>query len=352
MRIRAIPFVQHDKKMFCAVINASDLVERTKVDVWNTHNEEGYQREAEPTRAKAFSRYISDMEISPPAILANFRDTDKGKVNYENGQLEFPDNIRLWLVDGQHRVAGLKSLIESTGEKFANLQIPIVIMVGESVYEEAKQFVVVNKSQKRVRTDLGERFLQKAVKQEGMSNLLTKGYVRNIEWIPTAIDVVDALSNDHHSIWHNKIRLPNEPKGTTIVSQKAFSDSLKPLLKEDAIYFGRKSSYITPIIDSYWEAIREVCPTPFDDPENHVMQKTTGVVVLNSILPRVLQIIGKDAPQKSDFLKVLGKIKSLENSSKWSSPDGIYSNMTGQKGFLLIKLELLRELDAAYQVAA
>src|SRR5437899_10709746 len=121
-------------------------------------------------------------------------------------------------------------------------------MVGESVYEEAKQFVVVNKSQKTVRTDLGERFLQKAVKQEGMSNLLTKGYVRNIEWIPTAIDVVDALSNDHHSIWHNKIRLPNEPKGTNIVSQKAFSDPLKRLLKEDAIYIGRNSSYSTPIL--------------------------------------------------------------------------------------------------------
>jgi len=352
MNVRAIPFEQHGTTMYTAVMNASDLVEKGQVDVWHINNENGYQREPEPTRAKQFSRYAST-EVSPPSILVNIRDTDADEVKYENGKLVIPDEVPLWLVDGQHRVAGLRHLIDSAEKKFASLQMSVVIMLGQSIYEEAKQFVVVNKAQKRVRTDLGERFLQKAIKQEGLQNLMTKPYVRNIEWIPTAIEVVDMLNQDHHSIWHNLIRLPNEPKGATIVSQKAFSDSLKPLLKDEGPYFARKTTFVVPIVNQYWEAIREICPEPFNDPTNFVMHKTTGVVVLHGIMPRVLQIISKSSPEKSDFIEVLSRIKLIKDSRKWSSPDGIYSKMTGQKGFLLIKMELLHELDAvAASVAA
>ena len=352
MRIQAIPFQQHETQMYNAVISAKDLVVMGKVDAWHSNHTLGYQREPETTRSKGFARHISSAEISPPSIIANIRDGDKDKVRYEKGHLEIPDEVSLWLVDGQHRVNGLKMLIETAGEKFADIQLPVVIMFGQPVYEEAKQFVVVNRYQKKVRTDLGERFLQKALVEEGMQNLTYKRYATGIEWIPNAIEAVDALNNDHHSLWHNKIKLPNEPKGTTVVSQKAFSDSLKPLLKEDATYFGKKANFIAPILNSYWEAIRELNPKVFDDPENHVMQKTTGVVVLHSIMPRLLQIIGKENPQKSDFLHVLSKIKSLKDTYKWSSPDGTYSKMTGQKGFMLIKLELLQELDAAIDTQA
>ena len=125
--------------------------------------------------------------------------------------------------------------------------------------------------------------------------------------------------------------MPNEPKGSTIVSQKGFSDSLKPLLKEDATYFKKRSSYLTPILNRYWEAIKELCPDPFENPQKFVMLKTTGVVVLHSILPRIVSMIGNDSPDKSDFVRILEKIDSIMDYSKWQSPEGEYSRMTGQK---------------------
>ena len=351
MKIRAIPFKQHGMTMYNAVLTAKDLSSQTKVDVWHPTNEDGYQRDVSLPRARKFGNYITT-EISPPAILANIRESDKDAIKYENGKLEIPDHVSLWLVDGQHRVAGLHELLASSGEKYQDIEMPVVIMVGQSVYDEAKQFVIVNNSQKRIRTDLGERFLQKAAKIEGRDTLVNKG-IRNIEWTPTAIEIVDLLNNDDHSVWHNKIKLPNEPKGSTIVSQKAFSDSLKPLLKEDGRYFRRSASHVSPIINRYWEAISEICPEPFTEPENYVMLKTTGVVTLHAILPRVVQMIGNDSPQKSDFVKILSKIESIKDYSKWQSPDGEYSRMTGQKGFLIIKMELLEDLeDAMEQVTA
>lgn len=350
MKVRAIPFKQHGMTMYSAVLTAKDLASQTKVDVWHPTNEDGYQRDVSLPRAKKFGSYITT-EISPPAILANIRESDKDSIKYENGRLEIPEGIPLWLVDGQHRVAGLRELLSVSGEKYQDIELPVVIMVGQTVYNEAKQFVIVNNSQKRIRTDLGERFLQKMAKVEGRDNLVNKG-IRNIEWTPTAIEIVDQLNNDDHSTWHNLIKLPNEPKGLTIVSQKAFSDSLKPLLKEDGRYFRKSASHVAPILNRYWEAIKEICPEPFAEPENYVMLKTTGVVTLHSILPRIVQTIGTDSPQKSDFVKILSKIDSIRDSSKWQSPDGEYSRMTGQKGFLIIKMELLDELESALERVA
>ena len=350
MKVNAIPFVQHGTTMYNAVMSATQIVSHYKADIWHPSNPDGYQRAVSIPRAKKFGRFVA-ADVSPPALLANIRSEDKDKVNYANGQLEIPDDVQLWLVDGQHRAAGLAELVESAAEKYGNLQFPVIIMLGEDVYEEAKQFVIVNSSQKRVRTDLGERFLQKQAKIEGTEKLLQKG-IKNIEWVPTAIEIVDSLNTADQGIWHDLIRLPNEPKGTTIVSQKGFSDSLKPLLKEDARYFRRSAAYISPIITRYWEAIKEVYPEPFESPEEFVLQKTTGVVTLHSILPRIVQRIGNESPTKEQFIEILEQIPSITDSSKWQSPDGEYSRMTGQKGFMIIKMELLEELDAIATIAA
>lgn len=348
MRLRAIPFVQHGNEMYVAVMSAKDLVAKTKVDIWRPNNQTGYQRAPEESRSRAFMRFIASNEISPPTILANVRDSDRKKVRVGDGWLDIPDDVDIWLVDGQHRVRGLQMLLESS-DKYADIEVPVVIMLGQSVYQEAKQFVIVNRTQKRVRTDLGERFLQRAVKEEGMATLASKGLMRGIEWVPTAIAVADILNKDDHSVWHNKIKLPNEPKGTTIVSQKSFTDSLKPIVNPpDAPLVGKPEATIAAIVNRYWHAIQELCPVPFDDPASYVIQKTTGVFVLHAILPRVLLKISKDEPTKDDFIRILEKIESLKDEGKWHQ-DGAFGIMMGQKAFRIITLQLLAELESAYQ---
>ena len=346
MRIKAWPFEQQGKKMYCAVMAASDLTNKTQVDVWKVNNPDGYQRAPEESRAKAFSRFIAS-EISPPALVTNIREKDKDKVKVGDGWLEIPEDVTIWLVDGQHRVRGLQMLLESS-DKQAAIEIPVIITLGQSVYEEAKQFVIVNRTQKKVRTDLGERFLQRAVKEEGLVNLINKGMMRGIEWIPTAIAVADLLYKNEQSVWYNKIRLPNEPRGNTSVSQKSFTDSLKPLINPDGPLAGKPEDTIAAIINRYWDAIHEVCPVPFDDAESYVMQRTMGVFVLHSILPRILIKLRIDEPTKDDFLVLLNKMNSMKNQNKWHK-EGEFGRLAGQKGFALVKIDLLGELEAAYQ---
>lgn len=344
MKLKAIPFTQHDKTMYVGKISAKDLSGRAKVDVWRANNQKGYQRAPEPTRAKAFMRFIAS-DISPPAILANIRDKDAEKIIVNNGTIEIPDDVTIWLMDGQHRFAGIEMLNE-VSEKHHNLEFPIVIMVGESIYDEAKQFVLVNMSQKKVRTDLGERFLQRAVKEEGRVNIQNKIMLRGIEWIPTAIEVADYLIEDSQSVWFNKIKLPNEPKGMTIVNQKSFTDSLKPVINPDGQLAGKQPPVISSVLNNFWDAIRDVCPKAFVASEKYVIQKTTGVFVLHAILERILRKLGKDEPYKKDFVKLLEKMPSMTKHEKWFK-DGEFGRLMGQKGFGMIKTELLEEIEQA-----
>ena len=345
MKIPVIPFVQHGKTMYVGKISSKELSGKGQVDVWQINNTEGYQRKPEPTRAKAFMRFIAK-DISPPAILVNIREKDKSKITVGNGFLEIPDTVSLWIMDGQHRCEGTKLLMESSDKDY-DVEFPIILMLGEPVYEEAKQFVLINQSQKKVRTDLGERFLLRAVEQEGTRNIADKFKIRGIEWIPNAIRVTDILYKDHNSLWYNKIKLPNEPRGHTVVNQKSFTDSLKPVIHPDGELAGKNPATIASIINQFWEALHKLCPAPFEDPENYVMQRTTGVFVLHSLLEKVLRKMGKDEPDKKDFVKILENIPQLTNASIWAK-NGRFGHLMGQKGFAIIKQELFEQLEKYY----
>jgi DGQHR domain-containing protein len=123
-----------------------------RVDIMDRKsNPEGYQREPSSTRANAFGRYVGRAKgISPTAILLSLRTavTLDGKKTSEPyfetqdkdsgfGILSIPDDVSLWLVDGQHRVQGLNSLVED--EKYAdyeNFPVAAVVMPTDIEGEE------------------------------------------------------------------------------------------------------------------------------------------------------------------------------------------------------------------------
>jgi len=167
-------------------------------------------------------------------------------------------------------------------------------------YEEAKQFIIINKTQKGVRPDLAERFISKLARKEGVQSLynLPRATTRDIEWRPRATDIVDILDqktsdneNDDFSTnpWFGKIQLPNEAKGGTIISQKAFEDSLKPILNNDSLR-SYSAAEMAIILVRFWRALQNLIPNVFDSPKDYVLQKTTGVFVLHRILPRVISL--------------------------------------------------------------
>lgn len=361
MRIRALEIKQRDDRFYLCSFRAKDLTEIYKVDVWKSDNRNGYQRDVVLTRARSFGRFIRDHGLSPTSILLNIREKDV--ISYKDGYLQIPDETPLWVVDGQHRIKGLKEMIENDGHiDLGEFEFPAVIMNFQNPYEEAKQFVIINRTSKGIKSDLGERFLQRAIEEQGKISVQSKeglpsSILTGIEWKVKAVGVTDKMNTLDASLWKNSIILPNEPKGEKLVSQKAFSDSLRHIFN-DRLLEHRTEEEITQILINYWNALRSVWPKCFSDPTSYVIQKYTGVFALHKVLP----ILAQYCPRRGDiislnedsFKTILKKLVEQELESGKKYDEEIWANKgrygmvgTGSKSVGLIVDDLGDALENA-----
>ncbi|MCS7369519.1 MAG: hypothetical protein NDF57_07395, partial [archaeon GBS-70-058] len=231
---------------------------------------------------------------------------------------------------------------------------------------EAKQFVIINKTQKGVRTDLAERHLQQAVLREGYAKLkmdmeegrLPRAIFGDIEWRPRAVEIADEL-NKNSAVWKERIKAPNvyQPKAT--VSQKSFTDSLEQFLTHPDFRDLPKDLQIK-ILENYWMAIRDIMKDAFIRPEDYLVQKTTGVFVFNGLLPTVAKYCknpdtGKYELTYAKFKEVFSKLSKSDwlQAESWKASQkrrgiigGKVAQMgTSQKSFSVLRDILTKELE-------
>lgn len=357
--------------MYLATMKALELREglrsgRIKVDVWTPENPNGYQRAHSKTRSRAFGRFISVVgNISPTAYLLSIRG-NSDLLQYSDGYLTIPDDVTIWLTDGQHRAKGIEYAIDEMKVSLENFELPVVILPTKDAYEEAKQFVIINKTQKGVRTDLAERHLQQAVTKEGYAKLrldlkegrLPKAIFADMEWRPRAVDIADEL-NKTSLVWKGRIRVPNVSQPTATVSQKSFTDSLEPILTHPDFKDLSKDVQVK-ILENYWTAIRDMMISAFASPEDYVVQKTTGVFVFHGILPTIAKYCkdpntGKYELTYAKFKEIFSKISKSEwlQAESWRASQkrlGIIGGKVAQMGtsaksFSVLKDVLIAELE-------
>ena len=101
-------------------------------------------------------------------FLVNLRDYDPDKHIVDRGGTSFLclNEEKLYVVDGQHRVAALASLVEDDPETWANFRISFVCMLGGDELEEMEQFYIVNSTAKSVRTDLALDILKQRAESD------------------------------------------------------------------------------------------------------------------------------------------------------------------------------------------
>jgi len=145
-------------------------------------------------------------------------------------EYEIPDEVTLWIVDGQHRLKGLE-IIGEHNPNLLELEIPVVIIAlkgdnpEDARYKEAVQFLIINRTQKGVRADLAERILLRVAQMEGTERVfrhisdqtLPSSLTRDMIWKPRAVRLTDILNQRQDSPLRGKIKLPNiRSKGTTV----------------------------------------------------------------------------------------------------------------------------------------
>jgi DGQHR domain-containing protein len=128
-------------KLYVGAVPADVLESWAEIDVYDAgKNPGGYQRIPIDYRVRQVSRYAREHEgILPTAILLNIREgarfvpDETQETGIRFGTLVIDQKAKLWVVDGQHRLNGLKDASErlrsSDPEATLGYELPVVFSV-------------------------------------------------------------------------------------------------------------------------------------------------------------------------------------------------------------------------------
>lgn len=342
----AVKFVQNKQIFYVTALPVSEL-ELCSVDRWEPHRAgswRGYQRDVIPEKVRKIANYLQRPHaILPVAGLLNVR--EHGRLRFSNpsktypagGRLTIPDYTRLWVVDMQHRLEGLKH-----AAKHFPFAVPVVIADGMGDIDEAAQFYVINTTSKRMDVALTRRLLIEHNRIKDLSEVPA--------WELKGVQIAMKLNSNTFgdSPWRGRIREPNaERTKRHMATEKSFVPSLRWLLGAPDT---KKASTrrLSRFLAIYWNAIRAAVPEAFDDPKHYLIQKTPGFMSLHRIAPIVYRrAYGSGGPAGQRRIeRIMKRLGAHGGASFWktSNSRGARRFGTGSSGSASLALHLQRQL--------
>jgi DGQHR domain-containing protein len=245
-------------------------------------NEKGYQRILNKSRAKKLADYIISGQDTKDAFLPTsvFMATGKNiTFNQSNNtiQIDINEVCPFNIVDGQHRIEGLKMAAEED-KRVLDFEIPVNIAINLSEIEQMCHFLIVNTTQRSVEEGIAQRIrarLTKAMDVDDTPNLpkwIFKSVQRGED--EKALLYVDYLNTEYNSPWKDKIKMANDENSDGSLNQKSFVKAIKKyIFVDDNPIIKLEGTKQHKIFLNYWIAIANIIGT--DGPS--VLYKYNGV---------------------------------------------------------------------------
>jgi len=246
-------------------------------------NERGYQRLLNKGRAKKLADYIVSGQETRDAFLPTsiFMATDKTiPFNPTNNTIEIDINDigSFNIVDGQHRVEGLKMAAERDA-RVLEFEVAVNIAINLSEIEQMCHFLIVNTTQKSVEEGVAQRIRARLTRAMGVEDTpnLPKWILTSVQKgeDEQALQYVDFLNNENESPWQSKIRMAMDDSSDGSINQKSFVKAIKRyiLVANNPIVNTEKEDRQHKIFLNYWTAITNI----LGDEEPTVLFKYNGV---------------------------------------------------------------------------
>jgi DGQHR domain-containing protein len=340
VNVPCIKITQPIGSFFIGSIKAKDLCEITKYDFRHLSNDEGFEsyiginRKVDPTREADIAKYVGTSDacfptsiiLAMPAVCVEYDEQDKHLkiqpyVNDEGVEEISFDKIAT-VLDGQHRIAGLKK-----GTYPGDFEINISIFIDLDIADQAYVFSTINLAQTKVNKSL-------------VYDLFDFAKARSPQKICHNIAV--ALDKEEDSPFHKKIkRLGTSTEGrfNETITQATFIDSLIVYITNDRLqdreiyrkkskpnlidadelktlflrnmFIEEKDLEITDIVWNYFDAVKMRWPKAWLNPgRGEMLNKTNGFRALMRFLrPCYLHItLPGNVPTKEEYYKVFEKI--------------------------------------------
>lgn len=348
--LRMASLKQDARELYVGSLRAEDVIRLGRVAEWSEDNAEGYQRAPEATRIRKLATFLKNESVPllPSSVLLSHRGDPLPKREIAKGlfEIDVADHEVLWIVDGQHRVGGLRMAIEKFGlERFKDFQLPVVLMEFEDVAEEAHQFQLINENMKKVNTMLARRLLQMRLEKGGAEVKKALREARRL-WEADSVEVIKTLTSDPDSMWFDRVQSPNQKKQPQhIVRELSFSTSLRPLLTDDLtrdLTVERVAGYLR----NFWEAWRQIIPEAFEAPEEYVIQKSSGIFILHQVAKYVLRLLvsrNVNDPTVEDIRMILEDADEAATAEYWRVGNTEGAALAGSMGGFKMVADIIIE---------
>jgi DGQHR domain-containing protein len=250
------------------------------LDPENAH-EKGYQRLLNKSRAKKLAAYILSGQEDKDAFLPTsvFMATEKN-IQFNSWDhtivISLNETCPLSIVDGQHRVEGLRMAAEKD-ERVLDFEFPVNIAINLSEIEQMCHFLIVNTTQKTVDEGIAQRIRARLTQKIDIIDTptLPKWILKSVAKgeDEKALLYIDFLNNDARSPWHGKIRMANADTRDGSINQKSFAKTIKKcILVENNPIPKLEPERQYDIFLNYWIAITNI----IGDEEPSVLFKSLG----------------------------------------------------------------------------
>lgn len=352
-RIKALKIEQSGFPMYVTALSVGQIKALFKsnqliVDIYDPRNppgKEGYQRGIDENRVNDISAFLSKTldilpSLLPGSIILNCRPRMPLRFDSSTNELVINDDVVFHVVDGQHRVKGLE---KSRVQKY---EVPVTIIQGLNIAQEAGQFLTINTKQKRVRPDLQLRILYHQDTKNTRRLIDTLGLEN---WKIEALTIAIALNDRNESPWRNLILRPGEKKDDQWkpITEANFVDSLKNFCSSESSVKALRLEEKEKFLIGFWNEIRKLYEPAFSEESGSSYSLTRGIGagILNTLAPALYSL---NLSLDTDVDELLRPLKSKYPIEDWRRKTGRISKRgSSQSAYKSVSEEILRKIYPA-----
>ncbi len=220
LKVNFVEMDVEETQLYTFPMAVENLIKISYVAVRGRDREEGaVQRVLNKKRISSIKQYILNGNMFVNTFVINWND-EKFVPKIVDNTVEIPivDSVAQ-LIDGQHRLEGLKEAIKAD-EEIKNKQVLVSMVIGLTTKEAAKIFININSEQKPVPKSLIYDLY--GITEDERNFAITR-----------AGDIAKELNENIESPYYNLIKYPGSPRGKGKIDLSTVVSSLKKYVDID-----------------------------------------------------------------------------------------------------------------------
>jgi DGQHR domain-containing protein len=305
---KAVELTQPIGSFYIGVIDSDDLAEIAWADVQRLGNRDfeeflGIQRELSPTRVSELQKYVNTVDATFPTGIILAIDSKYAEYDAESATMRIVrDKNVAKIIDGQHRIAGLKAF---NGERF---QSNVVIFIDMELEDQAMVFATINLKQTKVSKSLAYNLFEYATSRSpqktchDIAKLLNKvdgPFQERIKILGVATPGVYGETLTQAAFVGRVLDLMStDPDGDRDAIKRGGVNRLARASSNSRLVFRNpfienKDAHVARVISNYFTAVENRWPEAWRSTERGwILGRTTGFAGLMRVLPDALTEIG------------------------------------------------------------